>query len=59
MAIDEQEKVTFTLNTGGWYVEEVSSCMPINSVQNGWFGRQWEYDVIKGDYDVVFWKKEV
>ena len=31
----EKEKVNFVLYTRGRYVEEVSSCMPINSVQNG------------------------
>ena len=31
----EQENVTFALHTRGQYIEEVSSCMPINSVHNG------------------------
>ena len=31
----EKEKVSFALYTRGRYVEEVSPCMPINSVQNG------------------------
>ena len=31
----EKEKVNFALYTRGQYVEEVSSCMLINSMQNG------------------------